>query len=221
MADFNTAYNIVRKIEGGYQNNANDSGNYCDGELIGTNRGIAAETFADSLLGGRCPTVNEMKALTSDQAKAVYKQDFWNPLRGDEIENQNTANMLFDMYVNQTYWFNYILENAVIKQRMFISTFDRPFSDSELKVLNELNQKKLFNDLKDGREERYRYLVEQNPAKYTENLTGWLNRLKTLEWNRNWATPVKFMTIALIIIAVGVGAYLVVANQKKIKALLK
>lgn len=217
MADFNTAYNIVRKIEGGYQNNANDSGNYCDGELIGTNRGIAAETYADSLLGDRCPTVAEMKALTSDQAKSIYRTNFWNPIRGDELENQNTANMLFDMYVNQTYWFNYILENAVIKQRMFITSFDRPLSDGELDILNGLNQKKFFNDLRDGREERYNYLVEQNPAKYAEFYNGWMNRLDTLEWNKNWATPVKFATIALIILAVGVGAYFVAIHKYKRK----
>jgi len=56
------------------------------GELKGTNMGISAAIF---------PNV-DIKGLTTDQAKSIYWEKYWNPLYA-QIENQLVCNKLFDL----------------------------------------------------------------------------------------------------------------------------
>lgn len=63
MIDFDTAFTRLLGNEGGYSNNPADPG----GE---TNWGISKRTY---------PNV-DIKNLTRDQAKTIYRRDFWEPL---------------------------------------------------------------------------------------------------------------------------------------------
>lgn len=64
--------------EGGYSDDRNDPGNWTGGvvgkgKMLGTKYGIAANTY---------PNLN-IRALTRDQAIAIYKRDFWDPLKAN------------------------------------------------------------------------------------------------------------------------------------------
>lgn len=72
MADFNSIASKTFKFEGRYQNYTTDTANYCNGNLIGTNHGISAIGYKGFY--GKCPTVDQMKALTIAQAKMIYKK---------------------------------------------------------------------------------------------------------------------------------------------------
>lgn len=103
MADFKQAHAITVVSEGGYTDNPDDNGNWTGGKkgygnLIGTNHGIAAFVLKAYLK--RMPTVADMKNLTKETAELIYKLNYWNPLRGDEIQNQGKANILYDSAVN-------------------------------------------------------------------------------------------------------------------------
>lgn len=103
MANFDIAYNRTAKNEGGYTNNPHDRGNWTDGVagsgvLIGTNYGISAPVLKKFL--GRTPTVEEMKNLPIATVKKIYKSDYWNPFRGDEVIVQEIANSIYDSAVN-------------------------------------------------------------------------------------------------------------------------
>ena len=218
MADFSTAYRIILHIEGGYQANTADNGNYACGVLVGTNYGISAPTLQDSL--GHCPSVDEMQNLEESVAMGIYKERFWDKISADEITNQNTANMLFDMEVNQPGHFNSILLTAVQSQNPDVTAIGLPFDDNDLAILNGLNQQTLFNDIKDVREAAYRDVVLLHPEK-SVFLNGWLARLSTLNWDAKYKTPVKFAVVALIIIGVGVAVYYLGNNKKMVKSLFK
>ena len=41
-----------------------------------------------------------MKSLSPSMAKDIYKKNYWNPIRGNEIKNQDSANIIYDMAVN-------------------------------------------------------------------------------------------------------------------------
>lgn len=82
MADFNQAVEIVLKHEAGYANDPSDPG----GE---TNFGISKRQY---------PSL-DIKNLTKDEAKAIYKRDYWLSLF-DSIGDQRIANVLFDFSVN-------------------------------------------------------------------------------------------------------------------------
>lgn len=101
MADFNAALKKVLRHEGvefdqagepipghtGYVNHPDDPG----GE---TNYGI---TKAEARLAGYCMGMADM---TYGFAASIYREDYWNMIRGDEIPDQQIADELFDTAVN-------------------------------------------------------------------------------------------------------------------------
>jgi len=103
MADFLTSHKRRLIIEGGYSDIKDDNGNWTGGikgkgVLIGSNLGIAAATLKAYL--GRTPTVEEMKGLTQKTAHDIYIKNYWLPIRGDDIEFQESANQVYDNVVN-------------------------------------------------------------------------------------------------------------------------
>jgi lysozyme family protein len=98
MANFDIAHKKTSVNEGGYTNDANDSGNYVDGKLIGTNLGISAPVLKAYLK--RTPTVAEMKNLSPAVAAAIYKKNYWDVMKGDDWNSQDNANKVYDMCVN-------------------------------------------------------------------------------------------------------------------------
>ncbi len=85
MAEFSKAVEALLADEGGYVCHPNDPG----GE---TNFGISKRRY---------PEV-DVKALTREQAIALYARDFWNPLY-DKIPLQKLADKLFGASVNMTH----------------------------------------------------------------------------------------------------------------------
>lgn len=90
--NFDLAFERVIGHEGGYTADPRDRGNWTGGaegrgELKGTKYGIAAHSYPDL----------DIKNLTLDQAKAIYKRDFW-----DIIGNAHGSIkfQLFDAAVN-------------------------------------------------------------------------------------------------------------------------
>ncbi len=80
MSRWDIAFDRVIGHEGGYGNTPKDRGNWTSGtigvgELKGTKWGIAAHAY---------PTL-DIKNLTREQAKVIYKRDYWDKIRGDEL----------------------------------------------------------------------------------------------------------------------------------------
>lgn len=86
--------------EGGYQARPDDRGNWFDGRLIGTNRGISAPTLAAWLGQDRAEslTAEDMRSLPETEARAIYAAHYWNPIRGDDLP-PGIDLMLFDFAV--------------------------------------------------------------------------------------------------------------------------
>jgi lysozyme family protein len=84
MANFNEAIEEILTSEGGYVNDLTDAG----GE---TKFGISKRSY---------PNV-DIRNLTIDQAKAIYRRDFWDKIGGDQLRNQEIANLLVDSAVNE------------------------------------------------------------------------------------------------------------------------
>jgi lysozyme family protein len=83
MADFDKAVALVLKHEGGYTAGLpNDPG----GE---TNFGISKRAYSNL----------DIKALTSTDAAAIYKRDYWTSQM--EVSEQGLANCMLDCAVNQ------------------------------------------------------------------------------------------------------------------------
>lgn len=103
MASFNTAQDLTAKNEGGYTNNPDDNGNWTGGKkgigsLVGTNWGISAPVLKEYL--HREIEERDMRGLTHDVARKIYKKNYWDLIKGDEINSQALANSIYDSAVN-------------------------------------------------------------------------------------------------------------------------
>ena len=94
MTTFDAAFERLIGHEGGFSDNPNDPGNWTGGrpgvgKLLGTKYGIAANTYPDI----------DIKALTLDQAKAIYRRDWWDKIHADQLPGA-VAFQLWDFAVN-------------------------------------------------------------------------------------------------------------------------
>jgi lysozyme family protein len=105
MADFKTAFPIVRKNEGGYANNPNDRG----GE---TYKGISRKNWPDwkgwkiidsykKFIGGFEAALAKDQDL-QNEVLAFYKLNFWDDMNLDQVNDQAISQILFDCAVNMS-----------------------------------------------------------------------------------------------------------------------
>lgn len=181
MAKFTPVFENTLKKEGGFQKFAADSANYVDGVLIGTNRGISAQAYKQFY--GKTPTEADMKALTQEQAEAIYKRNYWNKIKGDLIENDSVAALMFQFIIGSGVSQISDLKdiaNMVAGRKLFVSN-DKDFTDSEAALINTLDQEAYFNAMKKWRHEFFIALTNKRPE-LKQFLKGWQNRLNSYEF---------------------------------------
>ena len=169
MADFILAHKKVHKAEGGYQNNPNDSGNYVDGYLVGTNYGISAPVLKKHL--GKRPSVSDMRGLSPKVALLIYKNEYWNKIQGDYIKNQSVAHLIYDGAVNQGYSF---MRTAIKKA---IQEQGAEYEGINANQINKLNQREIFLSIFLNRKGRY-------STGKKEFRKGWINRLNEIKFTK-------------------------------------
>ena len=87
-ATFERVKPLLFAHEGEYSGDRDDPGNWSSGKagvgrLIGTKYGIAAPTLIANRAGN--VTVEDMKTLTREEALRIYKAQYWDTVRGDEL----------------------------------------------------------------------------------------------------------------------------------------
>ena len=121
-----------------------DRGNYnSKGQLVGTNWGIAAPVYERWL--GRVPTRKDIKNMSKNEAGQIYKGLFWVQIRGDEIENQFVADILFDGHVNHGG------TGIRLIQRLLNVEVDGKVGPITLKAINDFDPEVLYNRYKEAR----------------------------------------------------------------------
>lgn len=92
--NFDEAFKITVGHEGGFTQNPKDAGNWTGGKVgVGINKGTKYGIASNSY-----PNL-DIKNLTLDQAKAIYKRDYWNKAKCDELPNGLRFHV-FDVSVN-------------------------------------------------------------------------------------------------------------------------
>lgn len=172
MARFSEAIPIILKHEGGFVNHPSDPGG-------ATNRGITFKLFKRYAVSlGLNPTVEDLKNLTEEQAEEIYFQEFWQPMKGDEIESQQIANIVFDGFVN--------MGGRALKlfQKEAGVTPDGKIGPITLSIVNNSNETVLFTGYKDARIDYYKRLVDRKPQ-LGVFLKGWLNRINSFTLDKS------------------------------------
>lgn len=196
MASFEKSQKIVGINEGGYQKDPDDSGNWYKGKLIGTNWGIAAPTLARFL--GRTPSALEMKKLSRTTAESILKRNYWEKNHFDKLHNQSVATLLYDGAVNHGVTGMLTLTEKALRRLKHPISVEKVFSVQGIELLNKLNQKDLFDMLKEVRTERYKASAQK---KY---LRGWLKRLERIQYVAESGSSNILLGLALVLLGIGI-----------------
>lgn len=172
MADFYVFLPHLLRFEGGFVNDPADPGG-------ATNKGVTLSTFkgcAQNILK-IAPTLENLKALTDEQAGKIYKILYWDKMKGDEIELQDLANIVCDFYVNSGMNATKLLQKTLNAMGATPSlTPDGIIGLATTKALRNLDQEEVYRRYKQGRVAYYQQLVKNQPG-LGKFLKGWLNRV--------------------------------------------
>ncbi|MFN9999450.1 MAG: glycoside hydrolase family 108 protein [bacterium] len=167
--------------EGPYTDDPDDSGGP-------TNRGISWDTwttFALSMLGVE-PTLDNLKKLTKEQALIIYKNQYWDRIKADQIEDGDLRYLLFDFNVTSGSISVKVLQRTINSLGGSIA-IDGVIGNKTLALINSINSIELYNKFKLNRQLFYNELVIRRPkdAKY---INGWTNRVNTFK-NKTISKP--------------------------------
>lgn len=169
MADFEKAVQLILKHEGGYVDHPSDPGG-------ATNRGITFNLFKQYAIALDLEkTVDSLKTLTEDQAKFIYRENFWKPMQGDKFQDQQVAEIVFDGYVN--------MGRRALKlfQKALGVKADGDIGPHTLAILSQQQAAAVFENFKEVRIQYYHDLVKRKPE-LGVFLKGWMNRINSFNY---------------------------------------
>lgn len=182
MADFNKAFEILKKLE---YKDCSDALHWNHGEHGWTFMGIYQVAHPDSIIWkklneyGTTDKEELSKLLCKDnevinEVKRIYRQEYWNKAKLYAVDSQQIANEIFVFGVNAG------IKRAIkLAQKIVGVVQDGIVGQKTLKALNAYNDK-LFDIVFDaGEAEYYESLIEAN-RKYAIYENGWLNRAKSV-----------------------------------------
>lgn len=184
MADAMTSIRAVLNLEGGaqYTNRPSDPG--------------GPTKYGISLLFLRTvdPQADEntIRNLSWTMAVDLYKRYFWDPLSLDQVVDQVTATVIFQMYVNM------IPSEAIgVVQRALVAVgqsvaVDGAFGPLTLAAVNRAAGPVLWRALADAQIAHYEAIVARHPEK-AGDLAGWIWRARH-PLGADW-TPVTITTL--------------------------
>lgn len=156
MAYFEKAIDKTLKHEGNYVNDPDDPG----GE---TKYGISKRAYPDV----------DIANLSIDQAKVIYKRDYWDKINGNSIHTQGVASSIFDFAVNVG-----VSSASKIAQGVIGASQDGNIGVKSIDAINEYDPILFISNYKLGKIKKYVLIVKKRPTSI-KYLLGWINR--TLE----------------------------------------
>ncbi len=156
MANFNEAIVKTLAREGGakYTDDPNDPGG-------ATKYGISQRAY---------PNI-DIKNLTEQQAREIYKRDYWDRIRGDEIEDQLIAENIFDTAVNM----GVRTASRLAQLAADIDIVDGIIGSKSLEKLNAVSRELFLAKFTIVKIARYANICNKRPAS-RKYLLGWINR---------------------------------------------
>ena len=157
----------VIEHEGGYVNDPKDLGG-------ATNMGITAATLGNYRKLGRPCTPAEVKAMTRDEAVAIYKQQYITGPRFDAIPDGNLKMIVVDTAV----LFGPKRATEFLQKALGVNP-DGDLGNITRTALAKANPKKVGNGVIAERIAYHKARVAKNPSQQ-RFLKGWLNRCESL-----------------------------------------
>lgn len=156
MASYNDAIVITLAREGGsrFTDIANDRGG-------ATKYGISQAAY---------PTL-DIPNLTEQQARDIYKRDYWDRIRGDDIQSQIIAENIFDTAVNM----GTRTASRLVQVTLSITPADGVIGSESLAVINQQDEKTFIAYFTLAKIARYAKICMDDRSQ-SKFLLGWINR---------------------------------------------
>ena len=153
-----------------YTNNKYDRGKATKyGITLATWRRVGYDKNGDGVLNEE-----DVKLLTEEDFHRVFKKNYWNACKADQIQDQSVANMLVDFAYNSG------VSRAVRHLQLTLGIIaDGIMGRKTLFAINKSNGERLFNRFKKTRE-GYLKSIAKGKQKYF--LDGWLRRLSYITY---------------------------------------
>lgn len=187
MANFDRAIGPTLKHEGGYVNDPDDPGG-------ATNYGISLRFLketedlnGDGELDGDINNdgqinINDIKQMTIDEARNLYKMYFWDRHEYDKIPNQDLAEQVFDMTVNAgARTAQRLLQRALHACGKHVA-IDGYAGPETYGAAQDIDQSMLIAAYKSERAGYYRYIAAKN-SDLEKFIKGWLRRAYGSQYN--------------------------------------
>jgi lysozyme family protein len=164
-SNFDMAFEHVVGVEGGYSNDPFDHGGP-------TNYGITQDTLA--AFRGKPVDERDVKNLSLQEAKMIYRSKYWNPLACDQIRSPIVSQILFDQGVNRG-----ISAAAKSIQRAVGVKDDGMIGPKSIEAINSKVDRELAMRFVFDAQEAYARIVQNNTTQ-AKFLVGWLRRTHKL-----------------------------------------
>jgi len=182
MADFEIAFEKLLGLEFSNKENAL---HHNEGEDGYTFMGIYQKYYSNNIIWRNLKAyqkiAKDQKQLSElmynnienqNQVRKIYKENYWDKARLDDIESQKIANNIFVFGVNAG------LKTAVkIAQRLVKTKTDGIVGNKTIKALDCVDEDYFVKEYKE-RIKNYYINLAINNSKYKKYLEGWLNRVE-------------------------------------------
>lgn len=161
MADFLPAYEAMIRNEGGYVLHT------VDGDRGGMTYAGIARNMNPQWPGWAI--IDAGGEPNADMVRAFYRANFWNPIRGDELQGQEVAQAIFDFHVNAG------PVARKLAQLVVGATPDGTFGPVTISKINAFDPEKFVLAYALAKIARYRDIVTRDRTQI-KFLLGWINR---------------------------------------------
>lgn len=169
MADYRRLISFILKFEGGFVNDPADSGGP-------TNKGVTLNTFRS--VYGRAKTVNDLKHMTDNEWRHIFKSLYWDKCKADDISDQSIANMLVDFA-----WHSGVTTAVKKLQKIVGVTSDGICGVQTIGAINSRYAPETFNLLKAARMKYLQGIVKNKPSQ-ARFMNGWKKRVNAIEYEK-------------------------------------
>ena len=172
MADSSKLVPFILSKEGGYSNDKDDKGGPTKhGITLATWRKVGYDKNGDGVINEK-----DIKLLTEDDFHRVFKRNYWDACKADQIKDQSVANLLVDFAYNSG-----VTRVSKFIQKIVGVTVDGIIGSKTINAINNYprGQRQLFATLRQRRINYLNGIVIANPTQ-KKFYNGWMNRVNAI-----------------------------------------